>query len=170
MNDNQQKPCKNQSAKLESESNDEFFMNLALKQAKLSQKLGEVPVGAVIIDGSGQILSKSTNLREIKKTVLGHAELVAVHRACNQTNSWRLINCTLYVTLEPCFMCAGALVQSRISRVVFGAHDPKGGALESLATLGNNPKLNHKFEVTSGILANECSSLLKSFFKEKRQK
>lgn len=149
--------------------NDEKFMRLAYQQAKLSQKIGEVPVGALIVDKNGIIISKSTNLRENKKTALGHAELVAIHRACQKLNSWRLMDCTLYVTLEPCFMCAGALVQSRISKVVFGAHDPKGGALESLAQLGNDPRLNHQIQVVSGVLAEECSLLLKEFFKEKRK-
>ena len=149
---------------------DEKFMRLALKQAKLSQKIGEVPIGALIIDQNGKIISRSTNLREKQKTTLGHAELVAIHRACKKLDSWRLLGCTLYVTLEPCFMCAGALVQSRISRVVFATPDPKGGALESLSQLGKDSRLNHQFEVTGGILAAECSSLLKSFFREKRKR
>lgn len=144
-------------------------MRLALKQAELSKSIGEVPIGAIIINKSGKIIAKSTNLREKEKTTLGHAELVAIHRACKKLNSWRLIDCTLYVTLEPCFMCAGALVQSRIGRVVFAAHDPKGGALETLAQLGNNPKLNHRFNVTGGVLATASSLLLKKFFSEKRK-
>jgi tRNA(adenine34) deaminase len=147
---------------------DEKFMRLALKQAKLSEQLGEVPIGAIIVDKSGKIISKSTNLRETKLTTLGHAELVAIHRACKKLGSWRLIDCTLYVTLEPCFMCAGALVQSRISRVVYGALDPKGGALESLSQLGNDPRLNHQFNFKSGVLAQESTTLLKNFFKKKR--
>ena len=149
---------------------DEKYMQLAFKQAVLSAKIGEVPIGAVIVDNKGKIVAHGTNLREKEKTALGHAELVAIHRACKKLNSWRLVGCTLYVTLEPCFMCAGALVQSRISRVVFATHDPKGGALETLAQLGNDPRLNHRFEITSGILANESSLLLKNFFKEKRKK
>jgi tRNA(adenine34) deaminase len=130
--------------------------------------MGEVPIGAIIVDKNGIIISKSTNLREKAKTTLGHAELVAIHRACKKLDSWRLLDCTLYVTLEPCFMCAGALVQSRLSRVVFAAYDPKGGALVSLANLGADSRLNHKFNVTSGVLASECSDLLKQFFKKKR--
>lgn len=148
---------------------DEKFMSLALEQAKYGEKIGEVPVGAIIVDNKGRIIAKASNLREKHKTTLGHAELVAIHRACKKIDSWRLGGCTLYVTLEPCFMCAGALVQSRISRVVFAAHDPKGGALESLSQLGNDPRLNHQFNMTSGVLAEECSLLLKDFFKKKRK-
>lgn len=143
-------------------------MRLALKQAELSEKHGDVPIGALIVDKSGKIIARSTNLREKHKTTLGHAELVAIHRACKKLESWRLIDCTLYVTLEPCFMCAGALVQSRIGRVVFGAFDPKGGALVSLAELGSHEKLNHSFEVQSGVLTEECGQLLKKFFQKKR--
>ncbi|MEK6628855.1 MAG: nucleoside deaminase [Bdellovibrionota bacterium] len=148
---------------------DEKFMLLALKLAKQGEKIGEVPVGAIIVDKAGRIIAKATNVREKQKTTLGHAELVAIHRACKKLNSWRLSGCSLYVTLEPCFMCAGALVQSRISRVVFGAHDPKGGALKSLSQLGNDSRLNHQFDLTSGVLAKDCSLLLKEFFKKKRK-
>ena len=147
---------------------DLHLMKLALKQAEISESIGEVPIGAIIVDGQGRVISKSTNLREKLKSTLGHAELVAIHRACKKLDSWRLINCTLYVTLEPCFMCAGALVQARIKRVVYAAHDPKGGALCSLHTLGNDKRLNHAFEVTSGICANESSEMLKKFFRKKR--
>ena len=148
---------------------DEKYMRLALKLAQQAEKMGEVPIGAVVVDKNGKLIAKATNLREKHKTTLGHAELVAIHRACKKLGSWRLAGCTLYVSLEPCFMCAGALVQSRISRVVFAAHDPKGGALKSLAELGNDQRLNHKFQVTSGVLAFECSVLLKDFFKKKRK-
>ena len=156
--------------KLDSSTVDEKFMRIAIRQAKLSEKIGEVPIGAVIVDKNGNVLVKATNLREKEKTTLGHAELVAIHRACKKLDSWRLVDCTLYVTLEPCYMCAGALLQSRISRVVFAAHDPKGGALETLAQLGNDPRLNHRFSVTGGVLGEECSLLLKKFFRKKRKK
>lgn len=156
-------------AKIDRGTADEKFMRIAIRQAKLSEKIGEVPIGAVIVDKNGTILAKATNVREKEKTTLGHAELVAIHRACKKLDSWRLVDCTLYVTLEPCYMCAGALLQSRISRVVFASHDPKGGALETLAQLGNDPRLNHRFSVTGGMLGEECSLLLKNFFRKKRK-
>lgn len=147
---------------------DEKFMRAALKLAEAGQSQNEVPIGAIIVDKNGKIISRATNLRETHNTTLGHAELVAIHRACKKLNSWRLIDCTLYVTLEPCFMCAGALVQSRISRVVYGAVDPKGGALHSLANVGSDKRLNHQFEITAGVLKEDCGLLLKNFFKQKR--
>ena len=147
---------------------DRKFMKIALELAQLSENRGEVPIGALIVDKSGNIISKSTNLRESIKSTLGHAELVAIHRACKKLNSWRLIDCTLYVTLEPCHMCAGALVQSRISRVVFAAHDPKAGALGSLQNLAQHEKLNHRFEVSGGLMAEKSSEILKAFFRKKR--
>jgi tRNA(adenine34) deaminase len=156
--------------KLDLDLQDEKFMRQALNLAKKAGQIGEVPIGAILVDGQGKVLARATNLREQIKSTLGHAELVAIHRACKKLNSWRLIDCTLYVTLEPCFMCSGALVQSRISRVVYGAPDPKGGALHSLANLAEHPKLNHKFQVTAGVLGEECSKILKDFFKKKRNK
>ncbi len=149
---------------------DEKYMRLALKKAKAAALLDEVPVGAVLVSAEGRILSQAGNKRETLNSTLGHAELVAIHRACKKLNSWRLIDCTLYVTLEPCFMCAGALVQSRIGRVVYGTADPKGGALHSLAQLGQDTRLNHQYEITVGVLADECSQILKDFFKKKRKK
>lgn len=147
---------------------DRKMMKKALGLARKSELAGEVPIGAVITDKNGQIIAAATNLRESKCTVLGHAELVALHRAGAKLGSWRLIDCTLYVTLEPCFMCAGALVQSRIGRVVYGAHDPKAGALFSLAKLGEDTRLNHRFVVTGEVMAEECGQILKDFFKQKR--
>ena len=144
------------------------FMNQALKLAKNAELKGEVPIGAVVVDGEGKVIGKSGNKREQLNTVLGHAELVALHRACKTKNSWRLVDCTLYVTLEPCYMCAGALVQARIKRVVFATHDPKAGAMGSLEDLSQHAKLNHRFTAESGLLQNECSHLLKDFFKKKR--
>lgn len=149
--------------------NDLKFMKLALRLAKRSEQKGEVPIGAVVVSKNGEILAKATNLRESVHSVLGHAELVALHRASQKLQSWRLIGCTLYVTLEPCLMCAAALVQSRISRVVFATYDPKGGGLGSLTDLSSDSRLNHRFEVYTGILQNECSELLKNFFKKKRK-
>lgn len=144
------------------------FMEMAMALAVRSEAIGEVPIGAVIVDESGKVIAKATNLREKNLTVLGHAEIVALHRACKMKKSWRLTGCTLYVTLEPCFMCAGALVQSRIKKVVFGAYDPKGGALGSLACMHADSRLNHQFEVVGGVKAEECGQMLKTFFKKKR--
>ena len=147
---------------------DHKFMQLAFKLAKNAQLKGEVPIGAVVVDAEGKVIGKSGNKREQLNTVLGHAELVALHRACKTKNSWRLVDCTLYVTLEPCYMCAGALVQSRIKRVVFATHDPKAGAMGSLEDLSKHPKLNHRFTAENGLMQHECSDLLKTFFKQKR--
>lgn len=146
------------------------FMKLAFRLAQRSQQIGEVPIGAVIVDKNGEILAKATNLREKASSVLGHAELVALHRASQKLQSWRLLGCTLYVTLEPCLMCAAALVQSRISRVVFATHDSKGGGLGSLTDLSKDSRLNHQFQTTHGVLQAECSNILKNFFKQKRLK
>lgn len=149
---------------------DAKMMKKALELAIKSEKKGEVPIGAVIVDRNGQILAQSTNLRETKCTVLGHAELVTIHRANQKLKSWRLNGCTLYVTLEPCLMCAAALVQSRISRVVFAATDPKGGGLGSLQNLSKDARLNHQFQVDHGLMSEESSLLLKKFFKMRRTK
>jgi tRNA(adenine34) deaminase len=149
---------------------DEKFMKLALRLAHKAELIGEVPVGAIVVDNEGTIISRATNLREKTKSVLGHAELVAIHRASQKLNSWRLVSCTLYVTLEPCMMCAAALVQSRISRVVFATHDPKGGALGSLENFSNDTRLNHQFLVSNGLFSDEASQQLKRFFKQKRKK
>lgn len=148
---------------------DRKFMALALRLAKAAERKGEVPIGAVIVDKSGKILARSGNVREQTLSTLGHAELAVIHRACRKLKSWRLIDCTLYVTLEPCFMCAGALVQARVGRVVFGTHDPKAGAVESLANIGADSRLNHRFEIKSGVLGDECAAILKDFFKKKRK-
>lgn len=145
------------------------FMKIAFRLAQRSEKIGEVPIGALVVNKNGEILAKATNLREKINSVLGHAELVALHRASQKLQSWRLVDCTLYVTLEPCLMCAAALVQSRISRVVFATYDPKGGGLGSLTNLSNDSRLNHRFQVQHGILQTECSEQLKNFFKQKRK-
>jgi tRNA(adenine34) deaminase len=146
------------------------FMKRALVLADRSEALGEVPIGAVLVDKNGQILAQATNLREKLHSVLGHAELVALHRASQKLKSWRLVDCTMYVSLEPCLMCAAALVQARVGRVVFATPDPKGGGLGSLMDLSNDPRLNHRFEVTHGVMAEDSSHRLKKFFKKKRQK
>lgn len=150
-------------------SEDFKFMKMALQIAQLAEQRGEVPIGAVIVDQkSGKIVSKAHNLKESLKTPIGHAEIIALHRAAKKLGRWRLTDCTLYVTLEPCAMCAGALVQARLGRVVYATQDPKAGACESLFSIGQDQRLNHRFEISSGIMQNESSELLKSFFKKKR--
>jgi tRNA(adenine34) deaminase len=146
------------------------YMSLALEQARLAQAQTEVPVGAVIVDDcTGEIIATSYNLRETQQLATAHAELLAIEQACRKLGRWRLSGCTLYVTLEPCFMCAGAIILARIPRVIYGATDPKAGATESLAQILNHPQLNHQCEVMGGILAAESSILLKSFFRVKRK-
>lgn len=146
------------------------FMKLALRLAEKSEQIGEVPIGAIVVNKNGEILAKATNLREKTQSVLGHAELVALHRASQKLKSWRLVDCTLYITLEPCLMCAAALVQARVSRVVFATHDPKGGGLGSLTDLSKDTRLNHQFQTTHGVLQKDCSAILKNFFRQKRKK
>lgn len=147
---------------------DEYWMKMALELAQKASEKDEVPVGAVLIDSEGQKVSQGFNLRESLNTSLGHAEILALHRASKLKKSWRLPNTTLYVTLEPCLMCAGALLQSRVQRVVFGAYDPKGGALGTLYNVAQDKRLNHQIEVAGGVMETECAQLLKDFFKKKR--
>ena len=148
---------------------DEKFMKAALKEAYKSFALDEVPVGVVIVKDD-KIIARGHNLRETKQDPTGHAEIIAIKKTSKKLKSWRLIDCTLYVTLEPCSMCAGAIMWSRIKRVVYGAKDIKGGAIGSSFNLFEQKGINHKPEVTSGVLENEASTLLKDFFKLKRQK
>ena len=148
---------------------DEKFMKIALKEANKSFQLDEVPVGVVIVKDD-KIIARGHNLRETKQDPTGHAEIIAIKKASKKLKSWRLIDCTMYVTLEPCSMCAGAIMWSRIKRVVYGAKDIKGGAIGSSFNLFEQKGINHKPEVTSGVLEDEASTLLKDFFKLKRQK
>ena len=148
---------------------DEKFMKIALKEANKSFQLDEVPVGVVIVKDD-KIIARGHNLRETKQDPTGHAEIIAIKKASKKLKSWRLIDCTIYVTLEPCSMCAGAIMWSRIKRVVYGAKDIKGGAIGSSFNLFEQKGINHKPEVTSGVLETEASRLLKDFFKTKRQK
>ncbi len=150
--------------------NDKKFMKLALQLARRAFRKGEVPVGSLLVDKNGLIISHSSNLREHLQTPLGHSELITLHRASQKKTSWRLPQTTLYVTLEPCFMCAGAISQSRIERVVFAAWDPKGGALGSIYNIASENKLNHRFKAEGGLFQEESSALLKIFFKAKRKK
>lgn len=143
-----------------------FFMEKALIEAKKAYEANEVPVGAVIVR-DGQIISDGRNNREESKDATGHAEILAIRKACEKLGTWRLDDCELYVTLEPCPMCMGAIINSRIKRVVFGAKDAKAGACGSVINLNNYP-FNHKPETLSGIMAEECRSILSDFFSEKR--
>ena len=147
---------------------DQEYMNLALEEAKKAYALGEVPVGAVIVQDD-KIIATGYNRREIDKNALSHAEHTAIDNACKTLGGWRLPRCTLYVTLEPCLMCAGAIVHARIDRVVYGAADPKTGAFGSLTDINALP-LNHHPEITPGVCEPECRALLQSFFADLRQK
>jgi tRNA(adenine34) deaminase len=142
-------------------------MRRALSLAQSASDIDEVPVGALIVR-DGQLIAEGFNQREKKFSVLSHAELEAIQSANAKLASWRLAGCTLYVTLEPCLMCVGAIYQSRIDRVVFGAMDPKAGATGSLYNIQNDERLNHRFEVTGGVLGMECGQILKDFFRKKR--
>ncbi len=143
------------------------YMKEALKEAKKAAEELEVPVGAVVVY-KNEIIARGRNRREFSKNALFHAEIEAINNACKKLNSWRLIDCTLYVTLEPCPMCTGAIINSRISEVVYGAKDPKAGSCESVINLFSLP-YNHKPKVTSGILKEECSKILSDFFKKLRR-
>ena len=148
---------------------DEKFMKEALEEAKKAALRKEVPIGAVVVYND-DIIARGSNIREESETTLSHAELVAIEQANKVVGSWRLEDCTLYVTLEPCVMCAGAIVQSRIKRVVYGAIDPKGGCAGTLMNLLNESRFNHQVEVTSGVLEENCRVLLQNFFKQLRKK
>jgi tRNA(adenine34) deaminase len=139
-------------------------MLLALDQARLAARHGDVPVGAVVIDQAGNVLAAARNEREIRHDPTAHAELLALREASRRLRSWRLTGLTLVVTLEPCTMCAGALVLARVARLIFGAFDPKAGAVSSLFDVVRDPRLNHRGEVRGGVLEAECSALLKDFF------
>jgi tRNA(adenine34) deaminase len=149
--------------------NDQLFMQMAINEAIEAGKKGEVPIGAVIVK-DGDVIAKGSNLRETNQNALAHAEIIAINKACEHVGYWRLTECTLYVTLEPCQMCAGAIIQSRIDRVVFGASDPKAGCAGSLYNLLQDNRFNHVVELESGVLEEECSHLLKDFFKQLRLK
>jgi tRNA(adenine34) deaminase len=144
-------------------------MKEAIKLAKKAEEIGEVPIGALIVH-EDKIIGTGYNLRETNQRSTDHAEIIAINEACEKLGTWRLEDSTLYVTLEPCPMCAGAIVQSRIKRVVFGANDPKGGCVGTIYNLLNEDKFNHKSLITSGVLADECGDLLSGFFKELRNK
>lgn len=146
---------------------DEEYMKICIELAKEAAEKGECPIGAIVVDADGNIIGKGYNKRETDKSPIAHAEIVAIEEAARKLNSWRLSECTLYVTLEPCPMCAGAIINSRIKRLVYGAFDEKGGACTSLVNIFDLP-FNHKPLVRSRILMEECSSLLTDFFKNLR--
>jgi len=150
------------------EETDETFMRAAIAEARRAEALGEVPVGAVLVH-EGAILARGQNRREGAQDPTAHAELIAIRAGAEALGTFRLGGVTCYVTLEPCPMCAGALVNARVDRVVYGALDPKAGATETLFTIGSDPRLNHRFEVTSGVLEAECSGLLSAFFRRIRE-
>ena len=146
---------------------DNYFMQEAIREAMKAAEIGEVPIGAVIVR-NGEIIARGHNERETKKDATRHAEIVAIERACAALHGWRLIGCDLYVTLEPCPMCAGAIVNSRIVRVIYGASDLRAGAFGSVLDLNSYP-LNHKPEIIKGVLADECLAPIQDFFKKKRK-
>lgn len=160
---------------------DEFYMREALGLAREAAELGEVPVGALVVSheigsegdfggvlGAGKVIARSGNLKEMRHDPLGHAEIRVIREAAQVLGRWRLSGCTLYVTLEPCVMCAGAIVHSRFDRVVYGATDPKAGAVESLYQILSDTRLNHRPKVVPGVLHSECSEVLSRFFAARR--
>lgn len=148
---------------------DTYFMNLALAQAKKAEELDEVPIGAVVVH-ENQVIAQGYNRREVDNDPAGHAEFIAMKQASEKLGVWRLSGCTVYVTLEPCLMCAGLMYQARIDRCVYGAADPKAGALGSLYSVNEDDRLNHTFDVTSGVCSQECAAVLRTFFQNKRKR
>ena len=146
---------------------DEKYMRVALEEAALAASEDEVPIGAVVVC-DGRIVARAHNRRELDRDPSAHAEFRAMLDAARELDRWRLSGCTVYVTLEPCLMCAGLMVNARVDRCVFGAADPKGGALGTLFDGSHDPRLNHEFEVTSGVLEQECADVLRRFFRAKR--
>lgn len=144
-------------------------MKMAIAEAEKARTINEVPIGAIVVL-DGEVIGAAHNLRETKQNAVAHAELLAIQAACEKVGTWRLEDAELYVTLEPCAMCSGAIVLSRVKKVVYGAKDPKGGCAGSLMNLLEEERFNHQCEVRSGVLENECSILLKDFFKSLRQR
>jgi tRNA(adenine34) deaminase len=145
----------------------EHFMRMAFEEALIAYNEGEVPVGAVLVK-DGEVVTKAHNQRETSKDPTGHAELIVLKQGSKEEGNWRLIDYTLYVTKEPCIMCAGAMINARLGRLVYGCQDEKGGAVNSLYTILSDKRLNHKVEVVSGVLEEECSEILKKFFQNRR--
>lgn len=149
---------------------DEYYMGLALQEAQAAYDLGEVPIGAVLVDENGAVVASGHNMRETWQDATAHAEMITIREACKKLERWRLAGLTLYVTIEPCPMCAGALVMSRVKRVVYGSTDAKAGAAESLFNIVEHPALNHQLQVTAGVRQEECADMMKRFFAERRAK
>lgn len=147
----------------------EHWMEEAIREARKAEAIGEVPIGAVIVRGD-EIVGRGYNLRESSRDGTSHAEMIAIHEASKAIGAWRLLHCRLYVTLEPCPMCAGAIVQCRVPHVIYGAPDPKAGCAGTLMNLLQEPRFNHRTEVTAGVLQEECATLLTSFFRKLRGK
>lgn len=150
-------------------SEDEKYMKMAIAQAKKAEKLMEVPIGCVIVH-NGKVIGRGYNRRNTDKTTLGHAEITAIKKASKVIGDWRLEECTLYVTLEPCQMCAGAIVQARIPKVVIGSMNPKAGCAGSILNLLQMAEFNHRADVVRGVLENTCSEMLTTFFRQLREK
>ena len=161
--------------------NDEEYMRMALEEARRAADMGEVPIGAVVVYqpidkgtrrplAEPRVIARACNVRETQQDPAGHAEFVAMKKAAEALGVWRLTGCTVYVTLEPCIMCAGLMHQARVDRCVYGAPDPKAGALGTLYSITADERLNHTFEVKSGVMAEECAKILKDFFKARRKK
>ena len=146
----------------------ERLMRAAVAQARLAEAMGDVPIGAVIARG-GEIIAAAHNRRVIDADPTAHAEMLAIRSAAESVGDWRLTGCTIAVTLEPCPMCAGAIVLARLDRLIYGAADPKAGAVETLYRICSDDRLNHRVEITSGVLADECSRLMSDFFRRQRQ-
>jgi len=146
----------------------EYFMRFAMELAKKAEEIDEVPVGAVVVHKGARIVGCGYNARETEKNALCHAEIMAINEACKTLGGWRLPECELFVTLEPCPMCAGAVINSRIDRVIYGAPDLRAGAFGTLLSLNDLP-LNHKAEIVGGVLGDECAEMLRAYFKNKRK-
>jgi tRNA(adenine34) deaminase len=151
----------------EASATDAAFLREALGEARLALQHGDVPIGAVVVE-AGIVIARAPNRREADRDPTAHAEILALREAARRLGRWRLSGCTLYVTLEPCFMCAGAVVNARVDRLVFGAPDPKAGAVGSLADVPGDVRLNHRPSVTAGVLADACGALLREFFAARR--
>ncbi|ARJ51107.1 tRNA adenosine(34) deaminase TadA [Staphylococcus lutrae] len=147
----------------------QYYMSIALEEARQAAQKGEVPIGAIVVK-DGEIIARAHNLREIDQQPTAHAEHIAIEQAAKVLGTWRLEGCTLYVTLEPCVMCAGAIVMSRVDQVVYGAADPKGGCVGSLMNLVQDHRMNHRATVVTGVLAYSCGEILRQFFKSLRMR